>query len=371
MSDEQLMTTEQTATDLVSTLTPAEQAQAHEVAAQLDTDQSDSVLTYGADAQKDLSNFSQGVLDQVKNQDLGQIGDALTELMSNLQSTKPDELMPVKQGLFAKMFGKVQKSIYEMTAKYQKVGAQIDQVAARLDNHKDTLLADNKMLDGLYKENLDFFQQLGVYIGGAELKLQAINKTDLPAARAQAEASGSQLDAQKVQDLAQFADRLEKRTNDLKLTRQVAMQQAPQIRLIQSTNQALAEKIQSSVSTAIPLWKNQVTIALTLLKQRNAVAAQRAVSETTNDLLKANSEMLKQSTIETAQENERGVVDIVTLQKTQADLINTIEETMRIQADGRQKRADAQVQMQAMENELKAKLLSMANGVSTEPKNVN
>ncbi|MGL4537370.1 MAG: toxic anion resistance protein, partial [Weissella cibaria] len=248
--------------------------------------------------------------------------------------------------------------------------AQVDNVAARLDRHKETLLADNKMLDGLFQQNLDFFKQLNVYIAGAEMKLSDVRNRELPAAREVAQASGDQLDAQKVQDLVQFEQRLEKRSNDLKLTRQVALQQAPQIRLIQSTNQVLAEKIQSSISTAIPLWKNQVAIALTLLKQKNAVAAQRAVADTTNQLLQANSEMLKQSAVETAKENERGVIDIETLQNTQANLIETIEETMQIQRDGRQKRADAEVKMQEMETELKQKLLAMADE-SVPRKNVN
>lgn len=370
MTEELVKTPETSTPELTDTLTSDEKAKAVQLAQTLDMSATDSVLTYGSDAQKNLTDFSQGVLDRVQNQDVGPIGDALTELMGNLSEANPNELIPEKQGFFARVFRRAQKSIYEVTAKYQKIGAQVDNVAARLDRHKETLLADNKMLDGLFQQNLDFFKQLNVYIAGAEIKLSDVRNRELPAAREVAQTSGDQLDAQKVQDLVQFEQRLEKRSNDLKLTRQVALQQAPQIRLIQSTNQVLAEKIQSSISTAIPLWKNQVAIALTLLKQKNAVAAQRAVADTTNQLLQANSEMLKQSAVETAKENERGVIDIETLQNTQANLIETIEETMQIQRDGRQKRADAEVKMQEMETELKQKLLAMADE-SAPRKNVN
>lgn len=370
MTEELVKTPETSTPELTDTLTSDEKAKAVQLAQTLDMSATDSVLTYGSDAQKNLTDFSQGVLDRVQNQDVGPIGDALTELMGNLSEANPNELIPEKQGFFARVFRRAQKSIYEVTAKYQKIGAQVDNVAARLDRHKETLLADNKMLDGLFQQNLDFFKQLNVYIAGAEIKLSDVRNRELPAAREVAHASGDQLDAQKVQDLVQFEQRLEKRSNDLKLTRQVALQQAPQIRLIQSANQVLAEKIQSSISTAIPLWKNQVAIALTLLKQKNAVAAQRAVADTTNQLLQANSEMLKQSAVETAKENERGVIDIETLQNTQANLIETIEETMQIQRDGRQKRADAEVKMQEMETELKQKLLAMADE-SAPCKNVN
>ena len=339
---EEVMTTETVATpELTDTLTSEEKSKALQLAQTLDVATSDSVLTYGADAQKNISAFSQGVLDKVQNQDVGPIGDSLTELMNTLNQASPDDLRPEKQGFFAR-------------------GAQVDNVAARLDRHKDSLLADNKMLDGLFQENLDFFNQLNVYIGGAEMKLSDVRQRELPAAQEKARQTNNQLDVQKVQDLVQFEQRLEKRTNDLKLTRQIALQQAPQIRLIQSTNQVLAEKIQASVSTAISLWKNQVAIALTLLKQKNAVIAQRAVADTTNELLRANADMLHQSAVETAKENERGVVDIETLQETQNSLIATIQETMQIQRDGRAKRADAEQQMQVMENELKEKLLVMA-----------
>lgn len=213
------------------------------------------------------------------------------------------------------------------------------------------------MLDKLFSTNRDYYDALNIYIAAGELKVEEINNDIIPQLRQKAETSGSQMDVQEVNDMLQFVDRLEKRTHDLKLSRQITMQSAPQIRLIQNTNQALVEKIQSSVLTAIPLWKNQVAIALTLLRQRHAMEAQKQVSQTTNDLLLKNADMLKENTIETAKENERGLVDIDTLKQTQEKLMSTIEETIQIQSDGRKKRNEAEKELISMEEELKNKML--------------
>ena len=213
----------------------------------------------------------------------------------------------------------------------------------------------------MYQKNKDYFDALNIYIAAGELKIDELQNQIIPQAVAKAQASGDQMDVQIVNDYTQFLDRLEKRTHDLRLTRQVTIQQAPQIRLIQNTNQVLAEKIQSSIHTAIPLWKNQVVIALTLLRQKDAVTAQRQVSETTNDLLKKNAELLKVSAIETAKENERGIIDIETLQKTQDDLIETIQETLRIQKEGKEKRQAAEIELGVMEENLKQKLLEITH----------
>ncbi len=247
------------------------------------------------------------------------------------------------------------------TAKYQKIGAQIDKVAVKLTKEKDGLLQDNLMLEQLYQKNKDYFDALNIYIAAGELKMDEMQQKIIPEALAKAQKTGDQMDAQIVNDYTQFLDRLDKRTHDLRLARQITIQQAPQIRLIQNTNQALAEKIQASVATAIPLWKNQVVIALTLLRQKDAATAQRQVSETTNDLLRKNSEMLKISAIETAKENERGIVDIETLQQTQNDLIETIQETLRIQQEGKEKRRHAERELGVMENDLKEKLLELTS----------
>lgn len=349
-----------TSTKVIDKLSDERKKQAQELANQIDTNDSQSILSYGVAAQQKLSEFSHTMLNHVQTQDIGPMGDSLTELMYRLNEASPSELEARDGNLFKRMFGKVKQSIYEITAKYQKIGAQIDKIAVKLDHEKNGLLEDNAMLEQLYHKNKDYFDALNIYIAAGELKIEELQTKTIPEAMAHAEKTGDQMDTQIVNDLNQFVDRLEKRTYDLKLARQITIQQAPQIRLIQNTNQALAEKIQASINTAIPLWKNQVAIALTLLRQKDAVTAQRQVSETTNDLLAKNSEMLKISAIETAKENERGIVDIETLQKTQNDLVETIQETLKIQQEGKEKRRNAELELSMMEEDLKNKLLEMS-----------
>lgn len=346
----------------VEALDADELEKAKELSKQLDENVSQSVISYGANAQDKISAFSQSVLNKVQAQDLGEVGGSLTDLMYNLQQANPNELVAENKGVFQKMFGKVKKSIFEVTQKYQKIGAGIDKISAKLNNEQVGLLQDNETLDKLYDENLNYFKALNVYIAGAELKIDQLDKEVLPQARQEAQTSSDNaLVVQKVNDLESYKNRLEKRTHDLRLARQLTIQQAPQIRLIQNTNQELAEKIQTSINTAIPLWKNQVAIALTLLKQKDALTSQRIVSETTNDLLRKNSEMLKNSTIEAAQENERGIIDVETLKVTQQNLVDTIQETLRIQSEGRQKRQQGEVELAKMEDEIKQKLLQLSN----------
>lgn len=346
----------------VEVLSTEELEKAKELSKQLDESSAQSVINYGASAQDKISAFSQSVLNKVQAQDLGEVGSSLTDLMFNLQQANPNELVAENKRIFTKMFGKVKRSIFEVTQKYQKIGAGIDKISAKLNNEQQGLLQDNEMLDKLYDENLNYFKALNVYIAGAELKVQELDTEIIPQARKEAQDStDNALIVQKVNDLESYKNRLEKRAHDLRLARQLTIQQAPQIRLIQNTNQELAEKIQTSINTAIPLWKNQVAIALTLLKQKDALTSQRIVSETTNDLLRKNSEMLKASTIEAATENERGLVDIETLKLTQQNLVDTIQETMRIQAEGRQKRQQGEVELSKMEEEIKEKLLQLSN----------
>jgi len=356
----QQVTKAQASTKVLDKLSDERKQQAQELANQIDTNDSQSILSYGVAAQQKLSEFSHTMLNHVQTQDIGPMGDSLTELMYRLNEASPSELEARDGNLIKRMFGKVKQSIYEITAKYQKIGAQIDKIAVKLDHEKNGLLEDNAMLEQLYHKNKDYFDALNIYIAAGELKIEELQTKTIPEAMAHAEQTGDQMDTQIVNDLNQFVDRLEKRTYDLKLARQITIQQAPQIRLIQNTNQALAEKIQASINTAIPLWKNQVAIALTLLRQKDAVTAQRQVSETTNDLLAKNSEMLKISAIETAKENERGIVDIETLQKTQNDLIETIQETLKIQQEGKEKRRNAELELSMMEEDLKNKLLEMS-----------
>ena len=344
---------------LIDRLPEERQKQALALAGQIDENNMQAIISYGAAAQKQLGEFSHSMLDHVQNQDTGEIGDSLNDLMYRLNEAKPEDLRAEDNNVFRKIFGKVKQSAYEMTAKYQKIGAQIDKIAIKLDKEKNGLLNDNITLEQLYQKNKDYFEALNIYIAAGEVKMEDLQKNAIPKAIQTAEASQSQMDVQIVNDLKQFLDRLEKRTHDLRLTRQMTIQQAPQIRLIQNTNQALAEKIQSSIHTAIPLWKNQVAIALTLLRQKDAVTAQRQVSQTTNDLMRKNSEMLKISAIETAKENERGVIDIETLKQTQQDLIETLEETLKIQQEGRIKRKEAEKELSMMEDDLKVKLLNI------------
>lgn len=345
---------------LIDRLPEHRQKQARDLANQIDETKMSAVIAYGSNAQKKLSEFSHNMLATVQLKDTGEIGDVLTDLMQTLESSNPKDLS-AEPNVFKRLFGKVKSSITETQMKYQQIGSQMDKVVIRLEREKNELLNDNMMLEQLYQKNKDYFEALNIYIAAGELKMQEMQSDIIPKAIEKARESNSQMDVQVVSDLNQFLDRLDKRTHDLRLTRQMTIQQAPQIRMIQNTNQALAEKIQVSVHTAIPLWENQITIALTLLRQQNAAISQRQVSETTNNLLTKNSEMLKQSAIDTARESERGVIDLVTLQKTQSNLIQTIEETLKIQQEGRQQRAAAQLELESMENQLRDKLLEISD----------
>lgn len=342
---------------LVDRLPDEYRKKAEQLVTQIDVTNQQSLVKYGVEAQSKLHQFSHEMLEHVQKQDISQIGSILNELMKKLEDIDPSELQEEKTGFLSRLFGKLSKSVNEVLSRYQKTGAQIDRISVRLDRNKDLLLSDNQMLDKLFDTNRDYYDALNIYIAAGELKIEDIHHNIIPQLRKKAEASQSQMDVQEVNDMLQFADRLEKRVHDLRLSRQITMQSAPQIRLIQNTNQALVEKIQSSVLTAIPLWKNQVAIALTLLRQRHAMEAQKQVSQTTNDLLLKNAEMLQENTVETAKENERGLVDIDTLKQTQEKLMATIEETLQIQADGRKKRTEAEQELLGMEEELKKKML--------------
>ncbi|MCK2020111.1 toxic anion resistance protein [Peribacillus frigoritolerans] len=344
---------------LIDVIPEENRAKAYQLAEQIDPTNHQAMISYGTPAQSKLLTFSNSMLEHVQKKDVGEVGSIINDLMKKLNELSPDELKPDKPSFFARMFGKLSGSVQEVLSKYQKTGAQIDRISVKLDRSKNILLSDIVILEKLYETNKEYFQALNVYIAAGEIKLEEIHEKTIPELRKSAESSNDQMKFQEVNDMLQFAERLDKRLHDLKLSREITIQSAPQIRLIQNTNQALVEKIQSSIMTAIPLWKNQVAIALTLIRQRHAVEAQKQVSKTTNDLLLKNSEMLKTNTLETAKENERGLVDIETLKKTQANLISTLEETMRIQEEGRHKRRQAEQELASMENELKQKLLEI------------
>lgn len=344
---------------LIDVIPEENRAKAYQLAEQIDPKNHQAMILYGTQAQGKLLSFSQSMLEHVQKKDIGEVGEIIADLMKRLNEVNPDELKDEKPSFFARMFGKISNSLQEVLSKYQKTGAQIDRISVKLERSKNVLMSDIKLLEQLYETNKDYFQALNVYIAAGEIKLEEMHDKIIPALKQEAEATNDQMKFQDVKDMSQFADRLDKRLYDLKLSREITIQSAPQIRLIQNTNQALVEKIQSSIMTAIPLWKNQVAIALTLIRQRHAVEAQKQVSKTTNELLLKNAEMLKTNTIETARENERGLVDIETLKKTQESLITTLEETLRIQEEGRTKRRLAEQELASMENELRLKLLEI------------
>lgn len=344
---------------LVDTIPEENRAKAYQLAEQIDPKNHQAMISYGTPAQSKLLSFSHSMLEHVQKKDIGEVGEIINDLMKKLNEVNPDELSPERRSIFARVFGKISNSVQEILSKYQKTGAQIDRISVKLERSKNVLLSDITMLEKLYENNKEYFHALNVYIAAGEIKLDELHGKVIPELKITAEATKDQMKFQEVNDMLQFADRLDKRLYDLKLSREIIIQSAPQIRLIQNTNQALVEKIQSSIMTAIPLWKNQVAIALTLIRQRHAVEAQKQVSKTTNELLLKNAEMLKTNTIETAKENERGLVDIETLKKTQESLITTLEETLRIQEEGRNKRRQAEQELATMENELKQKLLEI------------
>nr|WP_246153168.1 toxic anion resistance protein [Salinicoccus hispanicus] len=319
----------------------------------------DALIQYGANAQQALSKFSHQMLNEVQSKDVGPIGDTLESLMKKLKEIDPDELSKEKKNIFNRLFRRVKKSVNELISKHQSVASQVDRISIQLEHAKEVLVKDVHLLDKLYDQNKDYFDAINIYIAAAEMKKQELENETLPQLRSKAEQSSNQMHVQEVNDMMQYINRLEKRVHDLKLSRQITLQSAPQIRMIQNINQTLAEKIQSSILTSIPLWKNQMAIALTLLRQESASQAQQAVTNTTNDLLTKNSEMLKQNSIRTAQENERGIVDIETLKTTQDNLVTTIEETLRIQQEGSQKRQAAERELEQMEEDLKTRLLEI------------
>lgn len=291
----------------------------------------------------------------VKTQDTGEVGKMLVDLVAQLKGFQKDSEEP--RGL-SRLFSKAEDQVTRMKARYTKVSGNVENIASSLETYQATLLKDVAMFDRLYDQNSDYFHQLTLYIIAGDKKLKQIRETDLKELQQKAAASGDPMDAQKANDLAAQCDRFEKKLYDLKLTRQVAIQMAPQIRLLQNNDSLLVERIQSTLSNTLPLWKSQMVIALGLHHSQEALKAQTAVTDMTNDLLRKNSEALKIGTIQTAKEAERGIIDIETLVQTNQDLIDTISEVMDIQANGHEKRIEAEKKLYSMEAELKKKLLS-------------
>ena len=338
-----------------SQLTEAEKKAVDDFIAKVDITNPDHVLLFGADAQKKIADFSQTALDAVKTQETGEVGKMLVDLVAELKGFQKDSEEP--RGL-SRLFSKAEDKLTRMKARYAKVSVNVESIASSLEAYQAQLLKDIAMFDRLYEQNSIYFRQLTLYIIAGEKKLKQVRETELKALREKAAATGDPMDAQKANDLAAQCDRFEKKLYDLKLTRQVAIQMAPQIRLLQNNDSLLVERIQSTLSNTLPLWKSQMVIALGLQHSQEALKAQTAVTDMTNELLKKNSEALKVGTIQTAKEAERGIIDIETLIQTNQDLIDTIDEVMEIQAQGHEKRIEAEKKLYTMEAELKKKLLS-------------
>lgn len=347
----------QNAQSLLSQLSPENQKKAHEIANQLNIMDSTQIMQYGIGAQNKISNFSESILSKVKSKDAGYSGEMMTQLMLKVNDIDIDSLNEEK-GFFQKIFRGPAKSAKQFIASYDKVSNQIDAIVDELDNARITMLKDIHTLDTLYQKNLEYLDELNVYIAAGNLKLQELNENLIPQAQAKAQTSGDPIDAQNASDLIQLANRFEKKVHDLQLSRMISIQTAPQIRLIQNNDHILADKIQTSILNTIPLWKNQIVIAIGLFRQGKALEMQKNVNQTTNELLLKNSEMLKTNTIEVAKESEKGIVEIETLKKVNSDLISTIEETIQIQKEGKLKRQEAERELQKIEEELKQKLIS-------------
>lgn len=344
----------------LSKLTPDELARVETIKSQINLDDSQAIVTYGVGAQREISSFADTILGEIRNKDSGYVGGIMTDLLSNIKKVDVNGL-EIKDGFLSRVpilsafFNRVKRFI----AGYEKLSVQIEKITDQLDNARMQLLRDITLLDNMFLKNGEYRKNLESYIAAGQLKIQEMQSTTLPALKAKAEETRDPLDAQKYNDYSQILNRFEKKVYDLSLSRVISIQTAPQIRLIQNGNQALVEKIQSSILNTIPLWKNQMVIAVTLLRQRNSLELQKEVTRTTNELLTKNSQLLKEGTIEIAKESERGIVEIETLKKVNADLVSTIEETIKIQAEGGAKRRQAEGELVRLENDLKDKLLSL------------
>ena len=342
-----------------SQLTEAERQAVDTFIKKVDITNPEHVLFFGSDAQKKIADFSDHALDAVKTQDTGEVGAMLVNLVSELKGFERDTEEP--KGL-RKLFAKGEDKATRMKARYSAVSANVENIAGSLENFQAQLMKDIAMFDKLYDQNSEYFHQLTLYIIAGDKKLAQVRSTELKALQEKAAQSGDAMDAQLANDLAAQCDRFEKKLYDLKLTRQVSMQMAPQIRLLQNNDTLLVERIQSALSNTLPLWKSQMVLGLGLQHSKEALAAQTAVTNMTNELLRKNAEALKIGTVETAREAERGIIDMETLIQTNQSLISTIDEVLQIQSEGRAKRMEAEKQLYQMEAELKKKLLATHMG---------
>ncbi|MBQ1915314.1 MAG: toxic anion resistance protein [Selenomonadaceae bacterium] len=340
----------------VEMLTPEERRQVESIKESINLMDSTTPLSYGAAAQKDIADFSDSILASVRTKDSGQVGTLLGELVTKVKGFEPAE----EKSFLSKLpiIGSLKEKAGNLMEGYTKLSTQVDRIQSELEKSKMRMMKDVAMFDGLYEKNLSYFKSLQLYIQAGEEKLQEMKTVTLPKLRQQAAASNDPMAVQVVSDFENSVDRFEKKVHDLKISKTIAIQTAPQIRLIQNNDKVLVDRVQTAIYNTIPLWKNQMVIALGLQRQQQVLGMQRAVNDATNDLLRRNAELLKQNTIETAKENERSIVDIETVQKVNDDLITTIEETMRIQQEGRAKRQAAEQELVQIEERLKQTLMS-------------
>jgi len=334
-------------------LSPEEQKQVDEFVSQIDITNSQAVMNYGVGTQKKLADFSQKAIDNVRTKDMGEVGDMLSGLVTELKDFDVDE----EEKGFMSFFKKSANRVNAIKAKYSTVETNVNAITSKLEQHQVTLMKDVALLDQMYALNLNYFKELTMYIQAGKKKLEEVRANDLAQLQKKAQESGLQEDAEKAKDLANLCDRFEKKIYDLELTRTIAMQTGPQIRMVQSSDTIMAEKIQSTIVNTIPLWKNQMVIAIGVEHANQAAKAEREVNDMTNTLLKKNADKLKQATIATAKESERGIIDMETLRHTNETLISTIDEVLAIQKDGKEKRRAAEAELGEIESQLKDKLI--------------
>ena len=337
-------------------LSEAERKQVEAFAEQIDLANTTAIMEYGSGVQKKMSEFSDAALENVRTKDLGEVGNMLTSVVTELKHFDEDE----DKGFFGNLFKKPVRKAEELKTRYDKAEVNVNKVSDALKQHQVQLMKDVAMLDKMYDANLNYYKELTMYIMAGKKKIEKVRSTDLPAMEAQARASGLPEDAQRAKDLLDQVNRFEKKIYDLELTRQISLQTAPQIRMIQSNDTMMAEKIQSTIVNTIPLWKNQMVLTLGIENSAKAAKAQQEVTDMTNKLLQGNADKLQMATIETARASERGIVDMETLKHTNETLISTLDEVVKIQSEGRAKRAEAEVELKRMEAELKNKLLQIS-----------
>lgn len=338
-------------------LSPEEERLVEEFSSKIDISNSQAVLTYGVGSQKKIAEFSENALERVKTKDLGEIGDMLAGVVGEIRSLEIDE---EDKGFFG-FFKKSGNKLANMKAKYDKVEVNVNNISKALEDHQVTLMKDVLILDKMYELNMNYYKELSMYIMAGKKRLERANNIELPELIKKADETGLPEDTQKAKDFSQMINRFEKKIHDLELTKTVSLQMAPQIRLIQNNDSMMSDKIQSTIVNTIPLWKNQMVIAIGLKHSTDAAKAQKAVSDMTNELLKKNAESLKAATIETAKESERGIIDIETLKSTNKTLISTFDEVIKIQDEGRKKRKEAEAELRNIENEMRTKLLEISN----------